>query len=712
MRIQNRLLVLSGLIGVVFIAGFYFLSQAQLRYASQLVVDQYKKLSLLFNELIVLESQPLATLVYDYTYWDALVDFVHTGDPAFAEENLAGLPQNYDLDALWVYDPQSHMVYQTARPGQAIPSPLDLFPQSLPGLFDNDPIRHFYFYLPDLRLIEFQAAVITPSNDPGRESPAQGYFFAARALDAEWLKYLGLITGSTVNLVDPGQSVIGPLDPSGDFIIQHAVSGPDGKAIAFIQGKFSNQYAVGFQQAKQRDLIFYVLFATAFLLLLIGGLAAWVTRPLQRITSSLSSNSTQPIAGLLHDRSEFGNIARLVETSFEEHALTEAALKRHEQAEMALRESQERYRIFTELTSDCAFSLHLTGNGQAVLEWGGETIQRLTGYSAEQINHLSKLRSIIHPDDRFLLDQFTQEFVTGATFTKVIRYQHARGEMRWLRIHLFPVRDAQSGFINRVYGAAQDISAEIAAQEAYRSLVDDSPFGLAIFQEGAIRFCNPALARMTGYSIEEILAFTTSQLLGTLHPSDQVDLGNTIDQALQGQGEFEMREMRIRFKDNLWHWVEIFAVRVDYHRHPALQITFHDVTDRKQAEMALDQQQQYSSAVLNTVDSLVMILEPTGEIINCNPPGLHILRAESSDLYGKTLWDLFAFSPEAPIQPDNFNTLVQTHSPVKDVDIWLPRADGRTWLAWSQGYLLDSDGKVAAVVGTANDITERKIRER
>ena len=94
-----------------------------------------------------------------------------------------------------------------------------------------------------------------------------------------------------------------------------------------------------------------------------------------------------------------------------------------------------------------------------------------------------------------------------------------------------------------------------------------------------------------------------------IHPNDRVGLEVVIERAIQAEGELESRELRLRFKDGIWHWVNISAVHIEYQGKPALQITFNDISDRKQAEQALDQQQQYSSAILNTVDALVMILD-------------------------------------------------------------------------------------------------------
>ena len=76
------------------------------------------------------------------------------------------------------------------------------------------------------------------------------------------------------------------------------------------------------------------------------------------------------------------------------------------------------------------------------------------------------------------------------------------------------------------------------------------------------------------------------------------------------------------------------------------------------------------------------------------------------------MWDIVNITDDNPIAPEHFASLVSSRTPVRDVDLFIRHPEGRVWLSWSQTYLIDADGKVGAVVGTANDISERKIRER
>ncbi len=712
MRVQNRLLFLSGILGILFLAGFYFINQAQINNIKHLIAGERGQVQQLFNKLVSLEGEPMEMLVFDYTYWDELVDFVKTRDASFAANTLDESLKGYDVDAIWVFTPQFEPVYFTSRSTKQEDLAFPLSAAQVETAFAGTAFTHFYYQAPAGFLIEVRGATIHPTADVAHATPGQGYMFVGRIWDAERLTLLSELTGSQVTVAPPTGPPSAGADVMDDILVDYPVYGFDGALAAYLVGRFENQFAEGFQIANQRDILLYLFFALGLLLVEFIGLSWWIMRPVKSLSTSLTKETTAPLRKLVTERSEFGHIARLIQSTFDQREVMAAAIQRHESTELALRESEERYRIVTELTSDAAYAVRTTGTGKITFEWGEEGVARLTGFPAEAIDTLEKIQSVIYPDDWSAVASQLQAIAEGIPAAIEFRMLNGRGKVRWLRNHIYPVRDANSGAVTWFYGALQDISAEKNAQEAYHTLVDNSPFGLAIYQDGAICFANLALMRMTGYSGEELLSLTEGQILSLIHPGDRIGVDADIQLAFQDEQGISPRELRLRFKDGAWHWVDVSAVRIEYQSRPALQITFHDVSDRRRAEQALDQQQQYSTAILNTVEALVMVLDPHGTVVSCNPAGLALLRLQNQDLYGKSLWDVINVEDTSPIAPKNFAALVASGTTVHDVDLFVRHPEGRVWLTWSQTYLTGDDGNVTAVIGTANDISERKIRER
>lgn len=70
------------------------------------------------------------------------------------------------------------------------------------------------------------------------------------------------------------------------------------------------------------------------------------------------------------------------------------------QIEQALRESEERYWIVSQSTSNYAFSFHFSESGTLVLDWLTDSFTKITGYTvAEARSHPNLLDLYIHPED-------------------------------------------------------------------------------------------------------------------------------------------------------------------------------------------------------------------------------------------------------------------------------------------------------------------------
>jgi PAS domain S-box-containing protein len=94
-----------------------------------------------------------------------------------------------------------------------------------------------------------------------------------------------------------------------------------------------------------------------------------------------------------------------------------------------------------------------------------EAYETITGRSCQSLlENPSSYEDLIHPEDRVhVLAKLGQATQTGY-FNERFRIVCSRGEVRWLTVHGFPVRDA-AGKILRLVGTAQEITAQKEAEE-------------------------------------------------------------------------------------------------------------------------------------------------------------------------------------------------------------------------------------------------------
>jgi PAS domain S-box-containing protein len=139
------------------------------------------------------------------------------------------------------------------------------------------------------------------------------------------------------------------------------------------------------------------------------------------------------------------------------------------QAEQALRASEERYRLLSELASDFTGVYRLAADGTSVPE-RVSGIERITGYTFEEIRDRGGWDSIVHPDDLPRLQQALRAlFGEGRPYENEYRIITKTGETRWLHDRGRAVRD-ELGRPVRLYYAARDITGRKQAETELRRL--------------------------------------------------------------------------------------------------------------------------------------------------------------------------------------------------------------------------------------------------
>lgn len=133
-----------------------------------------------------------------------------------------------------------------------------------------------------------------------------------------------------------------------------------------------------------------------------------------------------------------------------------------------LRSSQERYRLVAELTSDFAYAFRAEPGGPFHAEWVTDAFARITGHLPRELEPVSALEGIVHPDDRPIVRRRAQVLLAGKALTTEFRIVTQDGRVRWLCDHARPIWDEHARCVARVLGAAQDVTDRKQAEEEAR----------------------------------------------------------------------------------------------------------------------------------------------------------------------------------------------------------------------------------------------------
>jgi PAS domain-containing protein len=80
----------------------------------------------------------------------------------------------------------------------------------------------------------------------------------------------------------------------------------------------------------------------------------------------------------------------------------------------ALKKSEERYRIVSELTTDFAYAFRMENEDTLSLEWVTEALYRITGFTWDELRLRGGWHSIVHPDDVGIVDNQLKAFIPYA----------------------------------------------------------------------------------------------------------------------------------------------------------------------------------------------------------------------------------------------------------------------------------------------------------
>jgi len=259
------------------------------------------------------------------------------------------------------------------------------------------------------------------------------------------------------------------------------------------------------------------------------------------------------------------------------------------QSELALRDSEERYRTAIEYSND----------GVAIVEGSrhlfiNRKYAELFGYDdADQLYEVDPLE-LIHPDDRKQVGELGRARQKGR---RAARTYECRGLCRDGSEVRLEVSATGTTFRGRKVSLAflRDITARRRAEEAlrvsedmYRTLVENAVEAITLVQDGIIRFVNRRGAEFTGLTVEQLEGRPFAELIAE---EDREMVKALHRRRLDGE-ELAPYTFRIRDAAGELKWIEISGVKVAWGGRPATLTFLTDVTDRKRLEEQLRQAQR------------------------------------------------------------------------------------------------------------------------
>lgn len=389
------------------------------------------------------------------------------------------------------------------------------------------------------------------------------------------------------------------------------------------------------------------------------------------------------------------------------HKINEEKIKKNE---LLLLEAQELARI-----GNWEWNVH---NNE--ITWSKE-LYKLYGYSSEKIESAIERVPV---KENHIISNIIQKVLSTK---KAQEYQdqiiNAEGEIRIIVGKAKPLFDEKRNII-KLTGFAQDITERKEAekklyesQHFIKQLTDSSPNILYLFDLPANKnlYVNQQIQRMLHYSLEE--SMENNFLQKVLHPSDLNKFPEKIKN-LEKLEENEVLETVFRMKHKNGNWKWFLAKEIIYKRESdgrALKIlgSAEDITDRRNAQLALIQNKRKFEAIFNNAFQFISLLSVSGKIIDTNKTTLEFTGAKLENLIGTRFGSSNAWAInknkqkilEAAIKEAAEGKFVRFEAQLVGVDKRTRTID------ISIKPMFNEKGKVSLLIAEGRDISERKEAE-
>ncbi len=127
------------------------------------------------------------------------------------------------------------------------------------------------------------------------------------------------------------------------------------------------------------------------------------------------------------------------------------------------------------------------------------------------------------------------------------------------------------------------------SEERYRNLIESGPFAIVLVnKQGKISYCNPAVAKLSGYPQEELIGYEFKDL-AAIYPEDVPIMLNRFQKTFKGEF-LPPLEIKLYKKDGDIAWISYQSKLVKVGDESLLQIVIEDVTEKRKADVLINEE--------------------------------------------------------------------------------------------------------------------------
>ena len=345
-----------------------------------------------------------------------------------------------------------------------------------------------------------------------------------------------------------------------------------------------------------------------------------------------------------------------VAAMFARHPLTEVTIQalasisnnialgiERKRAEELVRASNERLYHLISANAIVLYALKFN-QGELVPTWISDNMKQLTGHKSQEIFAPNWWAGRLHPDDRErVIAEHATPFPNDHLLTEY-RFQRKDGSYFWVCDEKTLLRDSAGNPVE-VVGSWADITGRRRAAEELReserrfsdTLRNLELVSMMLDRDARVTWCNDYLLRLTGWKREEVMG------------------GDWFDLFLPPELFKELRRVHSALLDDqpaAWHYENEIVTRSGARRlirwnNSALRSAAgdvigtasigEDITERKQAEAALQISEARKNAIVQSSLDCIVTMDHEGKILEFNPAAEKVFGHARAEVVGREL---------------------------------------------------------------------------
>ncbi len=314
-----------------------------------------------------------------------------------------------------------------------------------------------------------------------------------------------------------------------------------------------------------------------------------------------------------------------------------AAVREKRDITDALKESQ---RMLSTLMSNLpGMAYRCKNDKQWTMKFVSEGCFDLTGYHHDELldNRVLSFAELMHPDDvSFVEEAVKAALKNNEPFKLTYRIFSKDGKEKWVWEQGSGVRDVDDniefleGFITDITETKTKEKERKESEEKYRNLIERANDGIAVVQDAELKYVNPRLAQMLGYSVDDILKTPFAIYIA---PDELPKVSDRYKKRIAGKDVPQVYDTTLLKKDGSRLDVELNAGIIDYEGKPADFVFIRDITKRKQAEKALKDSERTYVSIYETMLSIAAEEELSQVIKKIADEATELLEASDCTVY-------------------------------------------------------------------------------